>query len=239
MSMVLINCSSTSTAYYQSGLHLFRLVSSGSVQTFTAPVDGIYRLTCYGAYGGSYLAAPGGVACDYELSAQQVLYVYVGEQGRWANSPQGAFNGGGSAVYDISMNRGTFGGGATHISTTRNQIYNNRTWNPIGTILIAGGAGGGSSHYGNGPHNKFAGATGGLWQNSARNNRQGSGGNASSNMSGGGAGWYGGQAFGFGPGSGAGYGGSNYVPDNNAKNIWTQAGPGPDRFAQCLLIETK
>ena len=220
-------------------LQIQHCVRTGSVQTFTAPVDWIYRLTCYGAYGGSYAAGPGGIACDYELAAQQTLYVYVGEQGRWANSPQGAFNGGGSARYDTGYDRGTFGGGATHISTTMNQIYNNRNWNSNGTILIAGGAGGGSSKYGNGTALGFPGSIGGTWLNSSSNNRQGSGGNAGGYDSGGGAGWFGGRANGFGAGAGAGYGGSNYVPAENTRNVWTQAGVTVDRFAQCLLLERK
>ena len=129
---------STSTMRYQSGLHWLTIVSSGSVQTFTAPVDGIYRLTCYGASGGGQdfyaIAGKGGITEAYfEFKTQDKINVYVGGAGfRGGLGNPGGWNGGGSAMSTATVDSSS-GGGSTDFRIG-SSLYNR--------ILVAGAGGG-------------------------------------------------------------------------------------------------
>ncbi|HCW55993.1 MAG TPA: hypothetical protein DGT58_06000, partial [Erysipelotrichaceae bacterium] len=147
---------------------------SGKSVEFTVPADGYYQLEVWGASGGDFnngrldkavygsVAGYGGYSEGITyLKGGTKLYVIVGEQGKagvkeYSNGPSKAepsFNGGG-ASYATFRDQWivTSGGGMTHISTTDNpaeaNLQNDITWNPAGTIIVAGG-GGGADNAGN------------------------------------------------------------------------------------------
>ncbi len=105
---------------------------TGTVQTYTIPVTGIYKVECWGAGASGednlyYNPGRGGYTMGYiTLTEGTILYVYVGQEG-------GAFNGGGTGE--------TSGGGATDIRLIANE------WNDFNSlksrIMVAGGGGGG------------------------------------------------------------------------------------------------
>ena len=167
----LVSGKATITNTYQE-IHNFDY--SGKSVEFTVPADGYYQLEVWGASGGDFnngrldKAVDGSVAgyggysegITY-LKGGTKLYVIVGEQGKagvkeYSNGPSKAepsFNGGG-ASYATFRDQWivTSGGGMTHISTTDNpaeaNLQNDITWNPAGTIIVAGG-GGGADNAGN------------------------------------------------------------------------------------------
>ena len=204
--------------YYQSDYHY-----TGAPQTFTAPVDGVYRITCKGASAGrgGNPANPGqgGISwADVSLKAGQKLYVYVGGMGsvRW-----GGWNGGGSCYNGYHLEVGG-GGGATDVRL--NSELRSR-------IIVAGGGGGvANTCCDDGPGGNGGGLVGGTGygsnkayggtQNAGgtheiaddRKNPRGSfgqGGNPYSCGGAGGGGWYGGCSSWYGSGGG----GSSYILD--------------------------
>lgn len=123
----------------------------GSVQSFTAPADGAYKLETWGAQGftpddfGTTVTDPeydarGGYATGtVNLTAGQTIYVYVGCQG---TNPTGGWNGGGDSLDGIYPDGDSgAGGGATDIRLSGGN------WNDgsslASRILVAGGGGGG------------------------------------------------------------------------------------------------
>ncbi len=132
----------------------------GDEQTFTAPINGRYKLEVWGAEGGTAQVTYGkggygGYATgEIFLEQGEILYIYVGQQGftlsKVVSSPSAqTYNGGGSAfgsdglgVYGESY--GT-GGGATHIATESGLL--STLENNVDALLIA--AGGGSGYIGN------------------------------------------------------------------------------------------
>ena len=148
---------------------------TGSVQTFTAPKSGNYRIETWGAAGGSgdvYASYRGGngayTSGDIYLNAGTTLYIYVGEKGLDSESNKsirGSYNGGehGTLQY-ISKGYGSFytfggsGGGATDISisneenelvqTSTNFRYVRSKLSYLDRIMVAGAGGGGSSRSG-------------------------------------------------------------------------------------------
>lgn len=128
---------------------------TGSVQTFTAPVDGEYTLEVGGAQGGAadyakelgLSGGKGGVSTGkVTLKKGEVLNIYVGQEGA---PTRDAFNGGryGQATFTAGEN-GKFnrdkrtdggGGGATDIRKGGTDLSNR--------IIVAGG-GGGATTYG-------------------------------------------------------------------------------------------
>lgn len=128
---------------------------TGSVQTFTAPVDGEYTLEVGGAQGGAadyakelgLSGGKGGVSTGkITLKKGEVLNIYVGQEGA---PTRDAFNGGryGQATFTVGEN-GKFdrdkctdggGGGATDIRKGGTDLSNR--------IIVAGG-GGGATTYG-------------------------------------------------------------------------------------------
>lgn len=124
---------------------------TGDVQTFVAPVDGIYQLDVAGAQGGGaqgYTGGKGGYSVGYvQLEEGDTLYVVVGGQG--ASNIHGygigtgiSYNGGGrgSSNHDSSYVAG--GGGATHIATTNRGVLRNYNEYRNEVLIVAGGGGG-------------------------------------------------------------------------------------------------
>ena len=99
--------------------------------SFTVPYNGIYRLKCWGAQGGSIGSGTGGkggyVWAEGYFTSGTVLNIYLGQQG---TSSSGTIGGGGAS--DDS----TSGGGSTDIR------YNGTSLSD--RIMVAGGGGGGS-----------------------------------------------------------------------------------------------
>ena len=110
------------------------------MQTFTAPIDGVYKLEVWGAQGGGYGAhenALGGYSGGWRnVSKDQILYVVCGGKGidtsHYADGT--SYNGGGRG-YD-----GSGGGGATHIATATG-LLRDLVNNQSAVICVAGGAG--------------------------------------------------------------------------------------------------
>ncbi|MCM1327272.1 MAG: glycine-rich protein [Bacteroidales bacterium] len=139
-----------------------------SVQTFTAPYDGLYKLEVYGAGGGNGKAIDimvhagaggrGGYSVGYRyLSKGDVLYVGVGSMYISATiglSEQkdvylqfGGANGGGVSDGETSYYGG---GGATHIALTDHGELKNYIDRKSEVLIVAGGGGaaGGSDYNG-------------------------------------------------------------------------------------------
>ena len=174
---------------------------TGGMQSVTIPADGIYKLECYGAQGGTTThvwvdGGNGGYSCGYkELKKGDTLYVCVGGAGNVVQNTKGTssyiYNGGGYGRSSDTGGAGAgSGGGATHIATTnRGTLSNYNSYR--NEVLIVAGGGGGSAYSAN--YYKAGGASG----NSSSGNGvfgQGSSveGNGGGAAGGGGGGYYGG-----------------------------------------------
>lgn len=190
---------------------------TGGVQSFTAPVAGVYNLQTWGAQGGSWSAsvnngAPGGYSSgQINLTKGQTIYVYVGGYGI---NHQG-YNGGGGAA-----SASGYGGGATDFRTSSDGNWSDY----LNTrILVAGGGGGhdvsggvagvGGGLAGGAGTSGYDSGAGGTQSNAGINGGFGYGGSGQPYDSvGGGGGYYGGGgSLGDGGGWGDGGGGSGYV----------------------------
>ena len=119
---------------------------TGGVQEFTIPVEGDYRIKCYGAQGGGmngvtdpkYTGGRGGrTEATFHFKQGTNLYIYVGQVGRVQTGFQ-AFNGGG--IGDGWMNGG---GGASDVRWARGEL--DHDWmSTIGCRFIVAGGGGGT-----------------------------------------------------------------------------------------------
>ncbi|MDR3125762.1 MAG: DUF5011 domain-containing protein [Candidatus Nomurabacteria bacterium] len=192
-----------------------------TAKSWTAPIDGQYKLDVWGADGGavsnSIYNGHGGYASGLvKLKAGEEIFVYVGCKGEESSQSgyvnAGGWNGGGAAKNSTTNVRGG-GGGATDVRVVADSLYNR--------IIVAGGGGGNSAHATNqkaGDGGGDTGADGSFGKGgsqSAGGAGQVTGGaaadfgvgseNTASTVGGGGGGWYGG-----GNGNGAG-GGSGYV----------------------------
>ena len=128
-----------------------------SVEEFTAPVAGEYKLECWGAQGGwagdkttPYIFGGKGGYCSgmINLRVAKVLYIVVGGQGTGANSiygGYGGYNGGGnSGLWREYTTMNGAGGGATHIASTYGLLS---AVNKTDLYLVAGGGGGSASNF--------------------------------------------------------------------------------------------
>ena len=110
------------------------------MQTFTAPVNGNYKLEVWGAQGGGYgkhSNALGGYSGGWRnISKDDILYIVCGGKGIDKNhyTDGTSYNGGGRG-YD-----GSGGGGATHIATMTG-LLKDLVDNKDAVICVAGGAG--------------------------------------------------------------------------------------------------
>ena len=192
---------------------------TGGLQTFTAPAKGKYKITLWGAQGGT--SSNGGVPglggmvrADVYLNEGQVIYFYVGSQGQLH---YGGYNGGGDAARD-----GGGGGGMTSLSVDPSagpawKLSNLDAWDYTKDwILIAPGGGGagpanggdggglegksGEKKYGKpGTGGTQTGPGSGGYRNGTDGHRGFGGSNTTTGKSGGGgggAGWFGGAGGG-------------------------------------------
>ena len=126
----------------------FQLICTQSVEEFTAPVAGEYKLECWGAQGNP--PCGGGYSYgDIPLKSNTLLYVCVGAKGnpnKGVTGGKGGYNGGGDGGNGFPPYFGGFGGGgATHVAFSSGLLkeleadYINEQKK---LILVAGGSGG-------------------------------------------------------------------------------------------------
>nr|MBP3258918.1 prepilin-type N-terminal cleavage/methylation domain-containing protein [Bacilli bacterium] len=132
----------------------------GYYQVFTAPKAGTYKIELWGAQGGTHSTYIGGLGAytsgEIYLSKDQVLYVYVGQEGQ-KNST--GWNGGGKGF----NNSGYGGGGATDVRLVPTSSLTG--WGEIDSLksrIMVAGAGGGSSIYSSAAWGQSGGEAGGL-----------------------------------------------------------------------------
>ncbi len=121
---------------------------TGSVQTFTAPQAGFYKMETWGAQGGStgeYLGSDGAyTAGNIYLEAGQTVYIQVGSQGKTATTnsdPASAgYNGGGVGNTYPGQVNGAGAGGATDIRLVAGN-WNDATSLNSRIMVSAGGVG--------------------------------------------------------------------------------------------------
>ena len=251
-----VTLSSSKTAYAQWVQTVTNYSYNGSVQSFTAPINGTYRLEVWGAQGGmngnhSDYGGRGGYATgNIYLSSGTTLYICVG-----GGSDGWNFNYNGGGNYEAY---GGYGGGATHIAknTNRGVLSNYASYKSEVLIVAGGGGGSGLPEYEGGASevslSKAKGGSGGGTTGGSTyttgGGTQSAGGNAgSSNMAyagsfgqggrssgwwtgAGGGGWYGGSgAFVYGDyGTCGGGGGSGYIGgvSNGSMSNGVQSGSG-------------
>ena len=141
---------------------------TGSVQTYTVPFTGTYKLEVWGAQGTDFIKGTGGNGGysygTISLTKNKVLYVCVGGQG---NPPTyssdysysvsgkslggtGGYNGGGNGGDGFTAYSGCGGGGgATHIATY-NGVLKELSSNQASVVIVAGGGGSTSEAAGGG-----------------------------------------------------------------------------------------
>lgn len=201
---------------------------------------GLYKITCYGAKGGTnngnnpYSRSNGGYSEGFYLAQHNVtLYVCVGKAGGPSSDPTNGYNGGGSSP----NNNG--GGGATHIAISNHGTLSGYSEHELDVLLVAGGGGGAGKtnpeNYGHG---------GGLEAGpERRGNRRatqskgyafGQGQNGVDNKPAGGGGWYGGyssDSTSFNAGGGSGF------CNPCLYDAFTQEGSDTDRIDGYATIE--
>ena len=135
------------------------------MESFTAPVNGKYKMECWGAQGSNMLDKIGGkgaYCCGTTTLSQSPVYICVGAQ-------RGGFGGGGvSTDSERNNNFGNDGGGATDVRLTYNADY--KDFNSLKSRIIVAAGGGGANHrntvgevpqYGQGDGGYGGGLTGG------------------------------------------------------------------------------
>ena len=130
----------------------FQLICTQSVEEFTAPVAGEYKLQCWGA--GNSQKGGGYSYGDITLISSIKLYVCVGGQGKNHNGYKGGlggYNGGGKGGDGSRINAfgnahdyigGSGGNGATHIGFHTGLLNKYESDYKTQLLLVAGGAGG-------------------------------------------------------------------------------------------------
>lgn len=219
-----------------------------NVQIFTAPKDGRYVLECWGAEGGwnkSDSAGKGGYAKGTVLlNRGDILYIYVGQCGRYVyNEFECAFNGGGQSD-DSSL----AGGGATDMRLVGGKW--NLSQGLLSRIIVAGGGGasngnGKDGHGGgitgiNGTNLNGKGGTGGTQESAGkRNGKFGVGGQGTDFGGSGGGGWFGG---GGGVTDSSGSNGNNPRGGGGSGYVLTKTSYKPDNYtptSKYYLSDTK
>ena len=167
---------------------------TGSVQTFTAPAAGYYKLEVWGAQGGDsdstnqHYGGKGGYSYGvYQTNANSNLYVVVGGAGlNGSNNDKtyysGGYNGGGSA-YQENGGAGS-GGGATHIAT-RTGLLSSLSSYQSSVLIVAGGGGGGGGSDANDSDSTDGGNGGGISGSNANDTSDATGGKGGSQTTGG------------------------------------------------------
>ena len=121
------------------GLSLLLVVCTQKVEKFTTPVDGDYKLECWGSQGGTlqsfHVPGYGGYSVGwYKSTANRILYICVGNHGAY-----------GSYSYNNNIGAnivsGVPGGGATHISINSGGELKEFDEHRGDVLLVAGGGG--------------------------------------------------------------------------------------------------
>ena len=207
----------------------------GSIQTFTAPLSGTYKLEVWGASGGSAnttdIGGYGAYATgNVNLNKGDILYIAVGGAGSVTTAQSalaGGYNGGGNAFGAENGKKVGSGGGATHIAKVTGLLQALSSKKDSILIVAAGGGGGG---YESASLHGAGGSGGGIVGVKGTNSTAGSqtaagsgqssgafgkGGSSTDDGTGGGAGLYGG---GGGLYYNSGAGGSSYIGNSLLTN---------------------
>ena len=224
---------------------------TGSVQEYSVPCTGTYKLEVWGAQGGSYVVTGGAGGYAYGnayLLKSTNLYIVVGGAGNAASGTRevavsGGYNGGGSGrtsgAYDKTWYCSS-GGGATHIATATG-ILSSLSANKQSILMVGGGGGGGlysnSGNAGAGVlpvYNFYGGAGGGLiGSNSVQINTAYGGTQTAGGSGGSGADGIFGAGGGVSSGAGSGGGGGLY---GGEASYYYAAGAGGSGYLSSSLI---
>lgn len=240
------------TCSYNSG-KTWDFAYKGSVQSFTVPCSGTYKLEVWGAQGGNTnqggIGGYGGYSQGtISLSKNSILYTVVGSAGSNAGTSQyatemtnGGYNGGGSAVGSSYYTSGS-GGGATNIGTRNGTLA--QYGNTSGLYIVAGGGGGARLNASGGTGGGVGGTgtaanpgIGGTQSSAGTTGGFGYGGGISYNPDKGGAGGGGGYYGGAGGWDLSGGGGSGYIGGvtNGSMKNGIRSGNG---YARITLVST-
>lgn len=137
---------------------------TSTVQEYTVPYTGLYKLEVWGAQGGSdggSSGGAGGYSIGYiKLKKNTILYVVNGGKGYGSGATgtggknwSGGYNGGGNGGTDgVSSGRGAWGssgGGATHIALVTGLLKDiGKTVFDTSGLIVAGGGGGNGGQQG-------------------------------------------------------------------------------------------
>ena len=146
---------------------------TGEYQTFKAVFSGYYKIELWGAQGGSYSSSVVGGLGSYTsgeiyLDAGEILYVYIGGQGKNPSGlgpdytgGTGGWNGGGDGIRNAGNNANIAaegGGGATDIRLIGTSDKKNwDEFDSLKTRIMVAAGGSGSANYSNGVTNGTAG----------------------------------------------------------------------------------
>ncbi len=153
--------SSAVTSGTYNGMAYWSYSYTNSIQNFTVPSTGYYKLEVWGAQGGdasmnsgnktssgasisTALGGKGGYSVGVKyLQANTKLYVVTGGQGGkyTSSNTTGGYNGGGASTGCNSAGGGGGGGGATHIAT-RTGLLSSLSSYKSDVLIVAGGGGG-------------------------------------------------------------------------------------------------
>ncbi len=161
---------------------IFEYGYTGGEQTFSAPLNGEYKIELWGAQGGTgystYLSVDtsvggqGGYSSGHtSFQSEDKIFITVGGQG--SNSTrdktklgivQGGYNGGGTGRSwnnnNSYVHNGAGGGGATHVAVYSRGLLKNYINYKNELLIIAAGGGGGGGHNG-GDYGGYAGGLNG------------------------------------------------------------------------------
>ena len=218
---------------------------TGGKQTFTAPVNGTYKLEVWGAQGytiNSYMGGYGGYSTGKIIfSKNQEIYLFVGEKGKGGlanNTRYSSYPNSLNAIAGDNVSYIGSGGGSTHIAL-ENSLISQIT--KLEKLIIVSGGGGASTWTSGNYWSGTGGSGGGFKGNSGQSNisnflpggggTQNSGGNSGSNGTAGnfglseltnpsgscgGGGYYGGgTSWGSAGGGGSGYIGNTLLTEKS------------------------